>query len=205
MSINTALLIITVIISIAAWQNKALMEKLILHPYTISQKGQYYRMISSGFIHQGFIHLLFNMIALFFFGAAVEVIISTIYPGVGRGLYLIFYLSAIVVSDLPTLRKQRSNTHYFSLGASGGVSAIVFCWILFFPLEIIYVYFIPIPGFILGGLYIAYSYYQSKNPQSHINHDAHLYGALYGILFTALIYPKVIPRFFEQLKDFSIF
>ncbi|MCH7512688.1 MAG: rhomboid family intramembrane serine protease, partial [Bacteroidetes bacterium] len=95
--------------------------------------------------------------------------------------------------------------HYFSLGASGGVSAIVFCWIMFFPLETIYIYFIPMPGFILGILYLVYSYYRSKNPDSHINHDAHLYGAVYGILFTIVVYPKVIPRFIEQVSGFSIF
>jgi membrane associated rhomboid family serine protease len=145
------------------------------------------------------------MLALFFFGRNVEVIFQYISPGFGTILYVIFYLTAIIVSDLSTIRKNKENPHYFSLGASGGVSAIVFCWILFFPLETIYIYFIPLPGFILGFLYIIYSYYQSKNADSHINHDAHLFGAVYGIIFTVIAHPSVLPKFFEQLSNFELF
>jgi len=205
MSINTLLLIATILLSIVSWRNQALFQGLIMHPYTVFHKKQYYRALTSGFIHQGWMHLLFNMIALFFFGRNVEAIFKSIFPDTGGILFLFFYLSAIVVSDLRTMLKQRENPNYFSLGASGGVSAIVFCWILFFPLETIYIYFIPMPGFILGILYIIYSYYQSKNPGTHINHDAHLFGAIYGIFFTVIAYPAVIPRFIEQIGQFSIF
>ncbi len=205
MSLNTLIIITTVIVSIITWRNEPLLQRLIFHPHTVLFQKQYYRLLTSGFIHQGWMHLIFNMLALFFFGRGVESIFNYIFPGVGGILFLFFYLSAIIVSDLPTLRKQKGNPHYFSLGASGGVSAIVFCWIMFFPLETIYIYFIPMPGFILGILYLVYSYYQSKNPDSHINHDAHLYGAVYGILFTIVVYPKVIPRFIEQVSGFSIF
>ncbi len=205
MSVNTILIIGTILISMAAWRNQGLFQKLILHPYTVVHQRQYYRLLSSGFIHQGWMHLLFNMLALFFFGRNVEVIFQYISPGFGTILFIVFYLTAIVASDLPTIRKNKENPHYFSLGASGGVSAVVFCWILFFPLETIYVYFIPLPGFILGFLYIIYSYYQSKNADSHINHDAHLFGAVYGILFTVIAYPRVLPQFFEQLSNFKLF
>ena len=205
MSNNILIIIATVIISIITWRNEPLLQRLIFHPHTVLYKKQYYRLLTSGFIHQGWMHLIFNMLALFFFGKGVERIFNYIFPGIGGVLFIFFYISAIIISDLPTLRKQKENPHYFSLGASGGVSAIVFCWIMFFPLETIYVYFIPLPGFILGILYLVYSYYQSKNPDSHINHDAHLYGAVYGILFTIIVYPKVIPRFIEQISDFSIF
>ncbi len=205
MSVNTFLLIGTIGISIAAWRNQGLFQKLILHPYTVVTHRQYYRLLSSGFIHQGWMHLLFNMLALFFFGRNVEVIFQYISPDYGSLLYIIFYLTAIIASDLTTIRKNKENQNYFSLGASGGVSAVVFCWILFFPLETIYIYFIPLPGFILGFLYIIYSYYQSKNESSHINHDAHLFGAAYGILFTVIAYPQVLPQFFEQLSNFKLF
>ena len=205
MSVNTFLLIATIGISVASWRNDGLFQKLILHPFTVVKHRQYYRLLSSGFIHQGWMHLLFNMLALFFFGRNVEVIFQYISPDYGSLLYIVFYLTAIIASDLTTIRKNKENPNYFSLGASGGVSAVVFCWILFFPLETIYIYFIPLPGFILGFLYIIYSYYQSKNASSHINHEAHLFGAVYGILFTVIAYPQVLPEFFEQLSNFKLF
>lgn len=205
MTINTLILLGTFLISYLAWKNQPMFNKLILHPYTIIREKQYYRLLTSGFIHQGWMHLIFNMIALYFFGRQIEAIFSYLHPDTGWLIYLFFYLSAIVISDLPTIRKQIDNPGYFSLGASGGVSAVVFAWILFFPTETIYVYFIPLPGFILGILYILYSYFQSKNSASHINHDAHLYGAIYGIIFVIVLSPGVVPAFFDQLFNFSIF
>lgn len=205
MTVNNFLLIVTVLISYLAWRNENLLKRLIFHPYTVVREKQYYRFLTSGFIHQGWLHLLFNMIALYFFGRNVEYIFSYLMGPSGPWVFLVFYLSAIIVSDLPTLRKQIDNPAYMSLGASGGVSAVVFSWILFFPTETIYIYFIPAPGFVLGAFYLVYSYFQSKNQASRINHDAHLYGALYGLLFTVIIQPGVIPAFFQQLSNFSIF
>ena len=205
MSISIVIILITAGVSYMASQRQDVMQKLIMHPYTVSRERQYYRLLTSGFIHNGFIHFFFNMLALYFFGPYIERIFKEIHPATGSILFILFYLSAIVISDLTLLRKHKENAGYFSLGASGAVSAIVFCWIMFFPTRIIYVYFIPIPGFILGILYLIYSYYQSKNPDSHINHDAHLWGSVYGIIFTIILYPRVIPRFFEQLSGFELF
>ena len=205
MKINTIIILGSILISYLSWKNQSLLNKLILHPYTIIREKQYFRLLTSGFIHQGWMHLIFNMLALYFFGRNIEAIFVYLHPDTGGLIYLLFYLSAIVVSDLPTVRKQMDNPGYYSLGASGGVSAVVFSWILFFPTETIYVYFIPLPGFILGILYILYSFYQSKNASSHINHDAHLYGAIYGIIFTIGLKPDVVPAFFEQLSSFSLF
>ena len=205
MSITFLIIIVTILISYAASKRPEIMQKLIMHPYTVYHEKQYYRLLTSGFIHQGIMHILFNMLALYFFGPHIEAIFVQLYPGSGEIFYIIFYLSALVISDLTTFRKQKENPQYFSLGASGAISAIVFSWIMFFPTETIYVYFIPMPGFILGVLYLIYSYYQSKNPNTHINHDAHLWGAVYGILFTTIIYPAVIPRFIQQLSNFELF
>jgi membrane associated rhomboid family serine protease len=205
MTITTLIIIITAIISYVSQRRQDIMQKLIMHPYTVSRKKQYYRLLTSGFIHNGLIHFFFNMLALYFFGPYIEAIFKELYPASGTVLFIIFYLTAIVVSDLTSLRKHKDNPGYFSLGASGAVSAVVFSWIMFFPTRTIYVYFIPMPGFILGALYLIYSYYQSKNPNSHINHDAHLWGSIYGILFTTILYPSAIPRFIQQLSEFEIF
>ena len=205
MSITYAIILITAIASYLAYTRKEILQKLIMHPYTVTRERQFYRLLTSGFIHSGFIHFFFNMLALYFFGPYIEMIFLELHPSSGSIIFILFYLSAIVISDLTSLRKNKDNPGYYSLGASGAVSAIVFCWIMFFPTRTIYIYFIPMPGFILGALYLIYSYYQSKNPDSHINHDAHLWGAVYGILFTVILYPAVVPRFIEQLSGFELF
>jgi len=125
--------------------------------------------------------------------------------GEGTILFIVFYILGIIISDVPSYIKYKDLPAYNSLGASGGGSAIVFSSIMFFPLDPIYIMFIPIgiPGFILGALYIIYSYYQGKRMGDNINHDAHLWGALFGVAFTIILVPGVVPSFFEQVLSFS--
>ena len=205
MNTTYLIIIVTALVSWRAAQRQEVMQKLIMHPYTVVREKQFYRLLTSGFIHNGLIHFFFNMLALYFFGPWIEDAFKELYPTAGQILFVVFYLTAIVVSDLTSLKKHKDNIGYFSLGASGAVSAIVFSWIMFYPTRTIYIYFIPMPGFILGTLYLIYSYYQSKNPDTHINHDAHLWGAVYGIIFTIILYPSVIPRFLQQLSGFEVF
>jgi membrane associated rhomboid family serine protease len=116
------------------------------------------------------------------------------------------YLSAIVISDIPSLLKHKENPNYNALGASGAVSAVVFSSILFNPMTDLCLYgILCLPGFIFGVIYIIYSYYQGKRQGDNINHDAHLFGALYGVIITIAIWPGVIARFIEQLSTFSLF
>lgn len=207
MSTTTLIIVITAIISVMAWNNYSLMNRWIMNPYDIVKKGQYYRLITSGFLHADWSHLIFNMISLYFFGGFIEQLFGLLFGGKGP-LYLIgFYLIAIAVSDLPTLIKHRNDYNYNSLGASGGVSAILFATILFRPLTPISLFFIPIgiPGFLFGALYLAYSYYESRRGLSSINHDAHFYGALFGVVFMILVYPPVLPQFFEQIASWRLF
>ena len=182
------------------------MERWILNPYQISHQGQYYRLLTSGFLHADWGHLLFNMLSLYFFGRFMEQVFGLLF-GASGPVYLIgFYLLAILVSDIPSFLKHRNNPGYNSLGASGGVSAIVFAGILFSPLTDICLYFtFCIPGFIFGVLYLGYSYYESRRGVSRVNHDAHFYGALFGVVFMILVYPPVLPRFFEQIAGWRLF
>lgn len=207
MSITLIIIIVTVVVSVAAWNNAGLMDRWIMNPYQVASRGQYYRLITSGFLHADWGHLIFNMISLYFFGGFIEQIFSFVFNE-NAAIYLIgFYLVAILVSDIPSFLKHRNNPGYNSLGASGGVSAIIFAAILFRPLIPISMYFIPIgiPGFIFGGLYLAYSYYESRRGAGNINHDAHFYGALFGILFMVVMYPPVLPSFFEQIAGWRLF
>ncbi|XOV92769.1 MAG: rhomboid family intramembrane serine protease [Bacteroidota bacterium] len=196
---------ITVLISIMAFNNDDWMRRLIMNPFLVVSRRQYYRTISSGFVHANWMHLGFNMFAFFFFGRVVESYFYRILGGSYVIVFIIFYITAIIVSDLPTIFKHRNNPNYNSLGASGAVSAIVFTSILYAPLNDIYIYFIRLPGFVFGLLYIIYSYWQSNAEGSGINHNAHLYGTIYGVVFGILVYPESAGGFIEQILQYKLF
>jgi membrane associated rhomboid family serine protease len=201
MYVTYILLGITVVVSFYAWNDPNVMRKLILNPYTVNSRNEFHRFITSGFIHQDHTHLLMNGISLYFFGTAVEEVFAFYFGDMGTLNFILLYILGIIVSDIPTYMKNKGNPAYNSLGASGGVSSIIFAFILFRPLDKINLYFIiGIPGFILGTLYIIFSYYQGKKSNDNINHDAHLYGALFGLIFCIVLYPQVLPLFLEQVK-----
>ena len=204
MSLTILLILITVVISFSAWNKPQLMDRLIFNPYLIKNKNQYYRFISSGFIHLDQGHLIFNMMTFYFFGRNVEFIFQGLFGEfTGNLLFIALYFLGIIASDLPTFFKHKDNYLYNALGASGGVSSVLFCSIIFQPLNKICLFFaICMPGFILGILYLIYSYYSGKKSQDNINHDAHLWGALFGILFAILIKPEVINHFLQEITSY---
>lgn len=174
-------------------------------PYHINHQKQYYRFITSGFIHKDHIHLLMNMFSFYFFGRVIESVFAELFGSLGGVYFIVLYLVAIVVSDLPTYLKHKDNPGYHSLGASGGVAAVIFASIILLPLQDICIYFICMPGFILGTLYLVYSYYQGRKANDGINHDAHLYGALFGLVFCVVLYPASLPNFFRQVMSWQYF
>ena len=197
------IVVFTVLASIAALYNGALMGKLIFNPYIIRQQRQWYRFLSSGFIHIDYIHLLINMLVLFSFGSAVEQYYDWVFAGRGMFYFVLLYLGALLVSVMPSYLKHKDDPSYNALGASGAVSAVLFTAILFDPLNPVYLMgVIPIPGILAAVGYVAYEYYAGKKGNDHINHDAHLWGAGFGILFTVLLKPGLLFRFFEKLVEF---
>ncbi len=206
MSFTLLIIIITVGASIYAWNNSNIFLKWMMHPYQIYQSGQYYRFITSGLIHSGYGHLAFNMITFFFFGRFVEQAFNVYLGEWGGYFFVAMYILGIIVSDIPSYYKHRTNVNYSAIGASGGVSAVLFSSILVNPLmEICLYFFICLPGFVLGALYLVYSLYWGKNMSDNINHDAHLYGALFGMAFTTILRPVFLVEFIEQLTRFSLF
>jgi membrane associated rhomboid family serine protease len=199
----------TVIISFYAFKKQDVMRKLMMSPYQIKNHNQYYRLVSSGFIHADHMHLLVNMFSLFFFGPAVELELQHLFGSSGTIYFLVLYFMGMVVSDIPTYIKYRNQTNYNSLGASGAIAAVVFAYIIFRPLSNLCIFVgICMPGFILGTLYIVFSYMQGRKPHArlkNINHDAHLYGALFGLLFCIVVYPPSLPNFFEQVMNWEVF
>jgi membrane associated rhomboid family serine protease len=204
--ITYILIAVTVAASFYAWNNTGLYGSLMMNPYQIHTRNQYYRFVTSGFIHKDHMHLLFNMFSFYFFGLSIERIFNNVFGQLGGVYFVMLYLAAIVVSDIPTFFKHRNNPGYNSLGASGGVSAIIFAFIIFEPLADLCIWgIICMPGFVLGLLFIGLSYYQGKKSNDNINHDAHLYGALFGLIFCIILYPQAIPEFFAKLSEWRYF
>lgn len=198
MTITLALLIITCIISITAFNNRKVINDLIFSPVDVQQRHQWYRFITCGLIHADFAHLAFNMITLYFFGRVMEQVYVE-YFNLPKYTYLILYILALIVSEIPSYIKHRNNNEYRSLGASGAVAAIVFAFILIAPWATIYVFFIPVPAILYGVLFLVYSAYMSKKGEDNINHSAHLWGAVVGIVFTIIVQPAVVNIFIEKL------
>ena len=189
---------ITCVISFLGFKNEKLISDLILWPPAISRGKQYYRLMTYGFIHADGQHLLFNMITLFFFGRMIE---QFVVGYIGTLGYVAFYLSAIVVSILPTYMKNIGNPAYRSLGASGAVSAVLFGFVLLRPWTTIYIFFIPCPAIIYAVIYIGYSIYMDRQNKDNINHSAHLWGAAYGVLFLLAMEPRLFGNFVGQLMQ----
>lgn len=203
-SITTVLIAVTCLFSFYAWQSPNNMGKYIMNPGMITSRKEYYRFISSGFIHADTMHLFFNMFTLYSFGRYLEYSYINQYDNrIGGALYLCLYLLGIVFSDYPSYSKNKNNYQYNSLGASGGVSAVLFACILLNPWMTIGVYFIPVPAIIFAGLYIAYSIYMGKQNRDNVNHSAHLYGALFGVAFMILTYPGALSGFLNELLNRS--
>ena len=197
---------VTVLISMMAFSRTNMFAEFMMNPYKVKSRGQYYRFITSGFIHQNHMHLILNMFSFYFFGRNIEVIFGMVFGDWGRVYYIALYFIAIVVSDLPSYLKHKDNPGYNSLGASGGVAAVIFASIVFQPVQKICLFIaICLPGFILGTGYIIYSYYQGRKSNDNINHDAHFYGALFGFIFCVVLYPPSLMGFVNQIIGWKLF
>ncbi len=180
------------------------MERFIFNPYIIQQRKEWFRFISSGFLHADWIHLLINMFVLYSFGYALENYFKAVFEQRGEVYFILLYVGGLMTSVLPTFKKQKDNPSYNALGASGAVSAVVFSFILFNPLQSLCLYgILCLPGIIFGVIYLVYCYYAGKKGEGNINHDAHLWGAIYGFFFTALLEPSLLMNFFQQIVHTS--
>jgi membrane associated rhomboid family serine protease len=179
---------VTVGVSIRAFRDEALREKLIFNPEAILLFKEWYRIVSSGLLHLDVNHLLWNMVTLFLFGHGVE-------DAFGPPVFLTVYLGSIVGGSLLSLWIHRHH-EYRALGASGGVCGILFAWILLFPGGSVYMFFIPIgiPGWLYAVAYLAYSFIAMKYGWGNVGHDAHLGGAVVGLLIAAVIEPLAVAQ-----------
>ena len=200
---NVTLLIIavTILVSALAWRHEAWYRSLLLHPFAVVQRGQWYRLFSYGLVHADWGHLLVNMFTLYFFGRSTEIFYVYCWGNRGHLLFLLLYVSAMAVSCLYDLIRYGEQYDYRAVGASGAVSATLFASILAFPLQKIYIFFIPIgiPAFLFGVLFLVYSAYMSKRGGDNIGHATHFVGAIYGFLFALMFNYRLIFSFFNQI------
>lgn len=192
---NIIIFIITIAVSlIAIYIKPVIIEKYALSPWKVVYEKKWYLTITSGFLHADLFHLLFNMWTFWFFCQALEM-----YAGTFN--FLVIYFGSMILSDISTIIKQKDNYGYKSLGASGAISGALFSLILFEPFQLYYVMFIPfgIPAVIFAILYLAYCYYAARHSKDNINHEAHFWGALAGIVLTILLKPQIIESFLYKI------
>ena len=211
-SITLVIIIVTTLVSISAFSNQKIINDLIFYPPAVN-RGQWYRLFTCGFIHADIGHLVFNMYALYVFGAGqfntgVEYEFMTIFGEKGKWIYLLMYMLALAASLLPTYSKNKDNYHYRSLGASGAVSAVVFAKILLEPIRGIGLFFIPVflAGFLFAIIYLLVSGWLDKRGAGNINHSAHIFGALFGVGFTIIMCKAfsdtpVLAQFIDAVRN----
>ena len=195
------IVIITALVSFAAFQNRELMSKLMFNAYLVKHSNQWYRVITHAFIHGGWMHLGVNMWVLWLFGGIVEDSFEVYRGSLGVVIYTALYLGGILFSTLPSYGRHQDNFSYNSLGASGATAAVLFSAIYFNPTMDLYIMFIPIPipAIIFGIVYLVFEWYQDKKSNDNIAHDAHFWGAAFGFTFSILMAPDRMPLFIEEI------
>ena len=203
-SITLLIIVFTAITSISAFSKPELAYRYQFNPYQVAHRKEWYRFFSHALIHADWMHLIINMLVLYFFGSVVEDYYVYIFgPIKGLVFFVLLYVSALVASSVTTFEKYRNAPHYNAVGASGAVSAVLFASVIFNPWMKIYLYgIIGLPGIAWALIYIIYSVYMGKKGGDNINHDAHLWGAIYGFVFTILLKPAIFTSFINKLLDF---
>lgn len=196
LSLTLIIIIITCVVSIGGFSNGKVIDDLIFYPPAITEQKQWYRFFSCGLIHADVGHLAFNMISLYLFGAYVEKEFMqdastgiVIFGEKGKILYLLMYVLALFFCLLPTFAKHKNDYYYRSLGASGAVSAVIFAGLLLEPRNRVGLFILPpvIPGYVFGPLYLIVSTYLEKKAADNVNHSAHIWGAIFGMLFVVVL------------------
>ena len=200
------IIVITSIISIIAFSNPGFFYRFDFQPYRVKENNEWWRFITHAFLHGDWMHLIINMFVLFFFGSAVESYLDHYLGDKGWFFFLLIYFGGLAFAVLPTLKKHSHNPNYHSVGASGAVSAVLFSSVIFSPATSICLYgILCLPGIVWAVVYLGYSYYMSKKEGDFINHDAHFWGAIFGVAFTFIAVPASFAAFFKQLGELLAF
>jgi membrane associated rhomboid family serine protease len=210
LSITTLLIGVSIVMSLLAFNKDSLKFKLLLNPYRVIQGKEYYRVLTHAFIHGDYMHLFVNMYVFWGFGTSVEQIFtnqslfesnfqSFEFWGETQGIiyFLLLYFGGVLFAAIPALRKHKDNPDYNSLGASGAVSSVLLAYILMFPQnKLMFIFLpIPIPAYVMGIIFFVYESFMNRRGGTGIAHDAHLWGALFGLGFMMLLSPEFLSHF----------
>lgn len=189
------------VVSFLGFSNKELISKTIFSPYRIHATNEWYRFLTSGFIHADWMHLIFNMYAFALFSGTVERVFCQLMGTVwGSIAFLALFLLGVTFSHISTYFKEKNHNWYQSLGASGGVSSVLFAFIFLFPLEQMY----GMPMFIVGMIYLLFSnYLVRKGSTDNVNHEAHYYGGVWGVLYVIGVYPESVLLFINEITTWG--
>jgi membrane associated rhomboid family serine protease len=181
---NLLVITVTCLVSWLAFRNPLLEEKYIFDPEAILAGKEYFRLVTSSFLHSGWPHLILNMASLYCFGGPLEIFF-------GAKDFLLIYFGGMIGGDLLSLYVHRHHV-YRSYGASGGVCGVLFAYVLLFPGANIGQFLIPlaIPGWLYCIGFVVMSFFAMKAGKDHVGHDAHLGGAILGLLIAAALHPR---------------
>lgn len=199
--ITIFLVIITALVSILAFQNQELSDKLRFNAWLIYKKQEGWRFLSYGLIHADWMHLMVNMFVLYSFGPFVEEYYRWHYGPPAPFYFLLLYIGGLAFSVAGSFARHKENPHYNAVGASGAVSAVVFSVMVFEPMAPLRIIFIPIdiPAILFGFLYLVYSAWMSKKGTDNIGHDAHFWGAVFGFVFTIALKPSLFLSMIQKI------
>lgn len=203
MSVSLIIILITAAVSIPAFKNTALFYRYDFDPSRVKSNKEYIRFLSHAFLHADWLHLIINMLVLWMFGDLTQYYFEFYLGTKGVFYFILLYLGSILFAVLPSYKKHQDNPYYHSVGASGAVSAVVFSSVMFDPGNMLCLYGLPFlcfPGIVWAVVYLFYSYQKSKKADDRINHDAHFWGAVFGIVFTFLTIPESFPQFLNQIS-----
>lgn len=196
--ITLAIIIANVAFSMVGFSNDKFFRSYCLIVGDIVQKGQWYRVLSSGFLHVNQAHLLLNMLTLFFFGPYLELKL------LGPTGYILVYFLSLIAGGVWAVLENYKRLDYSAVGASGAVSGALISYCLFEPFSMIYLFMIiPMPAIVFGVAFVAYSAFASGNEKSRIGHEAHLGGAIAGLLVTAFLHPGIINNLVVDVMNLS--
>lgn len=201
------LIFLTAVVSVVCFGNRRWFDSLAMIPYRVAHDRQWYRAVTYGFVHADYMHLIVNMFVLLSFGQYLERLFRAYeHAGTIASGYLAYgllYFGGLIASVASDMARHRNDPRYVSIGASGAISAVVFASIFFNPWSKIYFFgILPIPGILFGALYVGYEQYLSRRGGDNVNHNAHLWGALYGFVFPLLLEPSLWHAFIRNLTQF---
>jgi membrane associated rhomboid family serine protease len=204
--ITILILVATIIVSISCFGRPELMEKLLFNPFRVKHHKEYYRLLSHQFVHADYVHLFFNMFTFWSFGTTLESVLSSnrivdsSLPVSGTWLFAILYFGGGLVATLPSMKKHGDNPLYNAVGASGAVSAVMLAFMIMFPTTTISIFFFPMPAYLGAIVFIGLEHWMSRSGKTNIAHDAHIYGAMFGLLFVAALDMNFLVEFFAAVR-----